>query len=165
VVLALTVPLRASKAAPDSMASPLHRLEHRLSPWVAFLIVPIFGFANSGVSFAGMSPAVLVEPVTLGVALGLFLGKQLGVFAACWLAIKSRVACLPVGASWMQLYGVSLLCGIGFTMSLFIGLLAFGDPIVQDEVKVGVLVGSFFAAKAGAVLLFFANRKTATARP
>ncbi|PLR28663.1 Na+/H+ antiporter NhaA [Caulobacter zeae] len=159
VVLALTIPLRTSKAAPDDMASPLHRLEHGLSPWVAFLVVPIFGFANAGVSFAGMSAAVLIEPVTLGVALGLFLGKQAGVFAACWLAIKARVACLPVGATWVQLYGVSLLCGIGFTMSLFIGLLAFGDPAIQDEVKVGVLVGSFFAAKAGALILFFAKAR------
>ena len=159
VVLALTIPLRRSKAAPDDMTSPLHRLEHGLSGWVAFLIVPVFGFANAGVSFAGMSAAVLLEPVTLGVALGLFLGKQVGVFGAAALAIKLRLANLPVAASWAQLYGVALLCGIGFTMSLFIGLLAFPDPALQDEVKVGVLAGSLVSALCGAALLSLAKRE------
>lgn len=153
VVLAMTIPLQASKAAPDDLTSPLHRLEHALSPWVAFLVVPIFGFANAGVSFAGMTPSVLIEPVTLGVALGLFFGKQIGVFGAAWLAIRLGVARLPVAASWLQLYGVSLLCGIGFTMSLFIGLLAFRDAALQNEVKVGVLVGSLGAALIGAAVL------------
>ncbi|MFY8207867.1 MAG: Na+/H+ antiporter NhaA [Caulobacter sp.] len=153
VVLAMTIPLQASKAAPDDVTSPLHRLEHALSPWVAFLVVPIFGFANAGVSFAGMTPSVLIEPVTLGVALGLFFGKQIGVFGAAWLAIRLGVARLPVAASWLQLYGVSLLCGIGFTMSLFIGLLAFRDAALQNEVKVGVLVGSLGAALIGAAVL------------
>lgn len=168
VVLALTIPLRRSKAAPDDMTSPLHRLEHGLSPWVAFLIVPVFGFANAGVSFAGMSAGVLLEPVTLGVALGLFVGKQLGVFGAAALAVKLRLANLPVAASWPQLYGVALLCGIGFTMSLFIGLLAFPDPTLQDEVKVGVLVGSLVSAILGAALLSVAKReppKAARAQP
>ncbi len=158
VVLALTSPLRHSKAAPDDMTSPLHRLEHGLSPWVAFLIVPVFGFANAGVSFSGMSAGVLLEPVTLGVALGLFIGKQVGVFGAAALAIKLRLACLPVAASWTQLYGVALLCGIGFTMSLFIGLLAFPNPALQDEVKVGVLAGSLISALCGAALLSVARR-------
>ncbi|MBI1684888.1 Na+/H+ antiporter NhaA [Caulobacter hibisci] len=153
VVLAMTIPLHASKAAPDDATSPLHRLEHGLSPWVAFLVVPIFGFANAGVSFAGMTASVLFQRVTLGVALGLFLGKPAGVFLAAWLAIRLRIACLPVAASWLQLYGVSLLCGIGFTMSLFIGLLAFKDAALQDEVKVGVLVGSLASALLGAALL------------
>ena len=153
VVLAMTIPLQASKAAPDDVTSPLHRLEHALSPWVAFLVVPIFGFANAGVSFVGMTPSVLIEPVTLGVALGLFFGKQIGVFGAAWLAIRLGVARLPVAASWLQLYGVSLLCGIGFTMSLFIGLLAFRDAALQNEVKVGVLVGSLGAALIGAAVL------------
>jgi NhaA family Na+:H+ antiporter len=159
VALASAIPLRRSKAAPDDMTSPLHRLEHGLSPWVAFLIVPVFGFANAGVSFAGMSAAVLLEPVTLGVALGLFVGKQVGVFGAAALAIKMRLAALPVAASWAQLYGVSLLCGIGFTMSLFIGLLAFPTTELQDEVKVGVLVGSGIAAVCGAALLSVAKRR------
>jgi len=165
VVLALTIPLRRSKAAPDDMTSPLHRLEHGLSPWVAFLIVPVFGFANAGVSFAGMSASVLLEPVTLGVALALFFGKQVGVFGAAALAIKLRLANLPVAASWAQLYGVALLCGIGFTMSLFIGLLAFPDPAVQDEVKVGVLVGSLVSALCGAALLSVAKREPPKSGP
>ena len=159
VVLAMTIPLQASKAAPDDANSPLHRLEHALSSWVAFLVVPIFGFANAGVSFAGMTPSVLAEPVTLGVALGLFLGKQIGVFGAAWLAIRLGIARLPVAASWLQLYGVSLLCGIGFTMSLFIGLLAFRDAALQNEVKVGVLVGSLSSALIGATLLSFAKKR------
>jgi NhaA family Na+:H+ antiporter len=141
------------------MTSPLHRLEHGLSPWVAFLIVPVFGFANAGVSFAGMDAGVLLEPVTLGVALGLFVGKQVGVFGAAALAIRLRLANLPVAASWPQLYGVALLCGIGFTMSLFIGLLAFPDPTLQDEVKVGVLAGSLVSALCGAALLTVARRE------
>ena len=164
VVLALTIPLRRSKAAPDDMTSPLHRLEHGLSPWVAFLIVPVFGFANAGVSFAGMSANVLVEPVTLGVAVGLFIGKQVGVFGAAALAIRLRLANLPVAASWPQLYGVALLCGIGFTMSLFIGLLAFPNPALQDEVKVGVLMGSLMSALCGAALLSVARREPAKVR-
>jgi NhaA family Na+:H+ antiporter len=159
VVLAMTIPLHASKGAPDDMTSPLHRLEHALSPWVAFVIVPVFGFANAGVSFAGVSPAVLAEPVTLGVIAGLFVGKQVGVFVAAWLAIRAGVARLPVAASWAQLYGVSLLCGIGFTMSLFIGLLAFRDATLQDEVKIGVLAGSLVSALGGAAVLSLAKRR------
>lgn len=159
VALAMTIPLRHSPAAPDDMTSPLHRLEHGLSPWVAFLIVPVFGFANAGVSFRGMHPDVLLEPVTLGVALGLFLGKQAGVFAAAALAIRLRIADLPVAASWAQLYGVSLLCGVGFTMSLFIGLLAFPSADLQNEVKVGVLAGSLLSALCGAAVLSVARRE------
>ena len=159
VVLAMTIPLRRSPSAPDDMTSPLHRLEHGLSPWVAFLIVPVFGFANAGVSFGDMTFAMLLAPVTLGVALGLFVGKQIGVFGAAFLAIRLRLASLPVAASWAQLYGVSLLCGIGFTMSLFIGLLAFSDPILQQEVKVGVLLGSLASALCGAAVLAIAKRE------
>jgi NhaA family Na+:H+ antiporter len=121
--------------------------------------MPVFGFANAGVSFSGMGLGVLAEPVPLGVALGLFVGKQLGVFGAAFIAIKARIANLPVAASWAQLYGVSLLCGIGFTMSLFIGLLAFTDPLLQDEVKVGVLAGSLLSALCGAGLLMVAKRE------
>jgi NhaA family Na+:H+ antiporter len=160
VLLALTIPLRS-----DEHASPLHRLEHALAPWVGFLIVPVFGFANAGVSFAGMSAAVLAQPISLGVALGLFVGKQIGVFGAAWLAIRTRIAQLPTGATWTQLYGVALLCGIGFTMSLFIGLLAFKDVHLQDEVKVGVLLGSLASALVGAALLSLAGRKGRPVQP
>lgn len=154
VILALTIPLRPSPTRPDDMHSPLHKLEHALQPYVTFLILPIFGFANAGVSFAGMSIGQLVDPVPLGIAAGLVIGKQVGVFAAAALVIRAGWAELPMYATWRQLYGVALLCGIGFTMSLFIGLLAFPDtPLLQDEVKLGVLLGSIISALAGAALL------------
>jgi Na+:H+ antiporter, NhaA family len=171
VALAVTVPLRLSPGAPDHPDSPLHKLEHALQPWVAFAIVPIFGFANAGVSLAGMSLARLLEPVPLGVAAGLFFGKQIGVFLSAWAVIKLDWADAPRYASWPQVYGVSLLCGIGFTMSLFIGLLAFPtSPELQDQVKIGVLVGSFASALVGALILrlsspdLSATRTTASER-
>jgi Na+:H+ antiporter, NhaA family len=157
VALALTIPLHPAPGRPDAVDSPLHRLEHGLHPWVAFCIVPIFGFANAGVSFGGLDASTLLGPVPLGIALGLFLGKQLGVFAFAWGAIRAGLADLPANASWTQLYGVALLCGIGFTMSLFIGLLAFpASPDLTDATKVGVLAGSLVSAIAGTVLLRFA---------
>nr|MDQ3624507.1 Na+/H+ antiporter NhaA [Verrucomicrobiota bacterium] len=154
VALALTVPLRPSPGRPDDPHSPLHILEHALHPWVAFLIVPIFGFANAGVSFNGFTPSTLLQPVTLGVVLGLFLGKQLGVFGLTFGAVRLGFATLPDGASFRQLYGISLLCGIGFTMSLFIGLLAFPDSVpLQDAVKIGVIAGSALSGVVGAAVL------------
>jgi NhaA family Na+:H+ antiporter len=154
VALALTIPLRVSPGKPEDVTSPLHRLEHALQPWVAFLIVPIFGFANAGVSFSGMSLESLLNPVPFGVALGLFVGKQVGAFAFSWGAIRMDWADLPANATWAQFYGVALLCGIGFTMSLFIGLLAFPtSPELQDATKLGVLLGSALSAVIGAALL------------
>jgi len=154
VALALTIPLRRSPGHPDDVESPLHVLEHALQPWVAFAIVPIFGFANAGVSFSGMSLSSLMQPIPLGVALGLFIGKQVGVFGFSWAAIRLGYADVPARATWPQLYGVALLCGIGFTMSLFIGLLAFpGSAELQDATKLGVLVGSGLSAILGAALL------------
>lgn len=153
VALAITIPLRPSPAAPENKDSPLHILEHGLSPWVAFLIVPIFGLANAGVSLTGLSPAALLDPVPLGVTAGLFLGKQLGVFSFAWAAIRLGLADLPANATWRQVYGVAILCGIGFTMSLFIGLLAFTDTHLQDEAKIGVLLGSVLSAVLGWVLV------------
>lgn len=151
VALALCIPLGTIK---DEDQSPLLLLEEKLHYWVAFAIVPIFGFANAGVSLSGISMENLVDPVPLGVALGLFIGKQIGVFLAALLAIRSGLAVLPEGSNWVQLYGVAILCGIGFTMSLFIGNLAFpGAPHLIDEVKVGVLMGSGVAALVGVVLL------------
>ncbi len=158
VALALTIPLRATPGiAHDLEHSPLHRLEHALHRFVPLIIIPIFGFANAGVSLAGFTPATLVEPLTLGVAAGLVVGKLVGVLGASALAIKLGLADLPVRAGWMQMTGIALLCGIGFTMSLFIGLLAFADnPALQDAVKVGILAGSLVAALAGAALLLAA---------
>jgi Na+:H+ antiporter, NhaA family len=158
VLLALTIPLRASPGRPDHPESPLHRLEHALQPWSAFLIVPIFGFANAGVSLAGLTASALLQPVTLGVAAGLFIGKQVGVFACTWAAVRLRWADCPEDASWGQVYGVSLLCGIGFTMSLFVGLLAFPtDAVLQDAVKTGVLLGSLASALVGTLVLLVAK--------
>lgn len=159
VVLALTIPILRTPSRPEASPahSPLHRLEHALHKPVAFLVVPIFGFANAGVSFAGVTPAVLAEPVTLGVAAGLVLGKLIGVFGSVVLMVRTGLADLPAGASWAQVLGVSLLCGIGFTMSLFIGLLAFDDPALQDRVKFGILIGSMIAGVAGYVTLRIAR--------
>ena len=161
VLLALTIPLRPRPGRPDDLGeSPLHRLEHALQPWVAFAIVPIFGFANAGVSLIGLGLGALADNVTAGIALGLFLGKLVGVFGFAALTIRLRLADLPMGAGWGQLVGVSLLCGIGFTMSLFIGLLAFpDDPALQDRVKIGILAGSFISGIVGAVVLLFAPRQ------
>ncbi|PTQ13607.1 Na+/H+ antiporter NhaA [Sphingomonas oleivorans] len=153
VLAALAVPLRKTPAAPDAADSPLHRLEHKLHPLVAFLIVPLFGFANAGVTLDGVGPADLLDPLPLGIMLGLFLGKQLGIFASLRLAVALRLGVRPAGASWLQVYGVALLCGIGFTMSLFIGGLAFADPKLVDEVKIGVLAGSILSALTGFLLL------------
>ena len=158
VALALTIPLTPSPAKPDSTVSPLHRLEHGLHPWVAFLVIPIFGFANAGVSFAGLGLSTLAAPVPFGIMLGLFLGKQIGVFGFSWLAIRSGFADLPARASWAQFYGIALLCGSGFTMSLFIGLLAFPDSeALQSQTKIGVIAGSLLSGICGWLLLRLAR--------
>jgi NhaA family Na+:H+ antiporter len=160
VALALTIPLRPTPGIEnDFAASPLHRMEHALHGVVPFVIVPLFGFANAGVSFAGMSPATLAEPLTLGVALGLLAGKLLGVFGTVFVAVRLGIADMPASAGWPHLLGVALLCGIGFTMSLFIGLLAFADSeALQQSVKVGILAGSLAAAVLGALVLRLAPK-------
>ncbi len=160
VVTALLIPVTKSPGAPDSAESPLHRLEHALHPYVAYAIVPLFGFANAGVSLAGMSLASLLEPLVLGITLGLFFGKQIGIFGSIALAERLGIAKRPGGASWLQIYGVSLLAGIGFTMSLFIGGLAFsGSAALVDKVKLGVLAGSILSGVAGFLVLRFAPRR------
>ena len=157
VALAFTIPMKTSPAESEAHDSPLHILEHAISPWVALLVVPIFGFANAGVSLTGFTMSSLAEPVPLGIALGLFVGKQIGVFGFSFLAIRLGLAALPAHATWTQLYGVALLCGIGFTMSLFIGLLAFPTaPHLEDAVKIGVLLGSIVSALVGTALLLIA---------
>ncbi len=150
VLAALTVPLAQGEGR-----SPLKLLEHRIHPWVMFGVVPVFGFAAAGVHLTG-GVEVLIEPLPLAVALGLFLGKQLGIFGAVWLAVKTGLAERPAGTRWKQVYGASILCGIGFTMSLFIGALAFpGDAALVDQAKVGTLAGSLLAAIAGFLVLRF----------
>lgn len=152
VVLAFAIPLR-NGPVPEEGEAPLHRLEHALHPWIAFFIMPVFALANAGVPLDGITPASLVEPIPLGIALGLFIGKQAGVVLAVWLAVRSGLAALPHGANWSQLYGVAILTGIGFTMSLFIGNLAFPDPQHAVAVRLGVLGGSLLSALAGYALL------------
>ena len=148
----------------DDGNSLLRELEHDLHPWVAFFILPLFAFANAGVSLSGVGMDALTHPITLGIVLGLFVGKQVGIFGACWLAIKLGLAKLPKGANFVQLYGVSILCGIGFTMSLFIGSLAFENMNKEyiDAVKLGVLVGSLLSVIAASIILIkFGHAKEA----
>ncbi|MEM7779332.1 MAG: Na+/H+ antiporter NhaA [Pseudomonadota bacterium] len=127
----------------------VEKFEHGLHPWVAFVIIPIFGFANAGVSLTGIAPSDLLAPLPLGIALGLLIGKQIGIVGFAWLAVKAGLAQLPEGVGWAKIYGLSLLAGIGFTMSLFIGNLAFTEQAMIDAVKLGVLSGSLIAAIAG----------------
>lgn len=155
VVTALMIPLHTSSEKTNTDNSPLCTLEHALAKPVAFFVVPLFGFANAGISFAGMSPSIIFDTLPLGIMLGLFVGKQIGVFGAAWLAIKSGLAQMPLNANWMQIYGVAILCGIGFTMSIFIGLLSFQSELLQAETKIGVLTGSGLSAVCGYLLLRF----------
>lgn len=158
VLLALTIPLRLSIGKPDDPTSPLHVLEHALHPWIAFIVLPLFGFANAGVSLVDFTSGILLDPVTLGVALGLFIGKQIGVFGAVLVAVHLGWAQRPAHSSWAQVYGVALLCGVGFTMSLFIGLLAFtGAPELEAGTKIGVLTGSLLCMVVGAAVLLLAS--------
>ena len=159
VFLAFTIPLRDAE---DPRHSPLRQLEHELHPSVVYVILPLFAFANAGVPLAGMTIKALLEPVSLGIILGLFVGKQLGVFSFAWLAIKLKLATLPDKVSWTQLYGAAVLCGIGFTMSLFIASLAFeheGQEYIR-QVRLGILVASLMAAAAGYMLLRFTQKKS-----
>ena len=139
--------------------SPLHAIEHALSPYVLYLIVPIFAFANAGVVLTGMSFSDVLAPLPLGIALGLILGKQIGVFGISWILVKAGFARLPHGANWLHIYGVACLAGIGFTMSLFIGGLRFADPALMNQVRIGVLSGSLVSALLGFTVLMLATGK------
>lgn len=153
--LGLAIPLTVRNGVAEGAESPLRSLEHSLHPWVAYAIMPIFAFANAGISFEGVAASILVNPVALGIGAGLFLGKQLGIFACVWAMVKLGLARLPQETSWLSIYGVSLLAGIGFTMSLFIGTLAFEHGNFEHVVatRVGVLVGSLMSAAAGYLVL------------
>jgi NhaA family Na+:H+ antiporter len=151
VALALAIP---ATPGPDGH-SALSRIEHRLAPWVGFGILPLFGFANAGLSFAGLSMSSLLSPVPLGIIAGLFLGKQIGVFGGAALVVRFGWAELPAGVTWRQLYGASVLTGIGFTMSLFIGSLAFAETEYEGAMRLGVLAGSILSALLGVVVLRF----------
>jgi NhaA family Na+:H+ antiporter len=160
VVLAFCLPLRYPAAEPDER--PYMRLEHALQPWVTFFVLPLFAFANSGLSLGDVTAAMVVDPVTLGIVAGLFLGKQLGVFAGAASLIALGVARLPAGAGWRQLYGVGVCGGIGFTMSLFIGTLAFESDQHLPLVRLGVLAGSLLSAAFGYALLHFSRPPSQT---
>ncbi len=164
VAVALAIPLGPKG---DHAGSPLHTLEQTLHPWVAFLIVPLFGFANAGVSFAGITMDSLLGGVPLGIAAGLFLGKQIGVFAGALLLVRLGLGRLPDGVGWGMLYGGAALCGIGFTMSLFIGSLAFAGAVAPPggldyaaATRLGVLAGSLASAVVGAAIIVRAGRVT-----
>lgn len=160
VVLALAIPLvRSPGTSHDAVGSPLHRLEHALHLPVALFIVPLFGFANAGVSLAGLGWETLTQPLTLGIYVGLVAGKFVGVFGSAWLAIKLKLAEAPALAHTSHLLGVGLLCGIGFTMSLFIGLLAFPErPDLQDGVKIGIIFGTLLATIFGSIVLLLSPK-------
>ncbi len=156
VLLALTIP-HNTKSSKQSM---LLKLEHGLSPYVAFGIMPIFAFANAGVSLEGLTFATLLNPVPLGIVLGLFFGKQIGVFVLSYISVKLKLADKPTGSNWTAFYAVSILTGIGFTMSLFVGNLAFANNLeYMDGVKIGVLTGSLLSTLFGYFLLLFASKK------
>lgn len=159
VLLAFFIPIRDS----EKERSPLHELEHDLHTAVAFGILPIFAFANAGISLTGVSWENLMHPVPLGILAGLFFGKQIGVFAFCWLSVRLGIARLPTDLSWFHLYGTALLCGVGFTMSLFIGSLAFeatGVNLLFNE-RLGIITGSLLSGACGYLVLRFAKPRTA----
>ncbi len=162
VLVALTIPLRGHT---DDAPAPLRRLEHDLHPWVAFGILPVFAFANAGIGFAGMAFADLVAPVPLGIALGLVLGKQVGVFGMIALAVKTGIARMPEGVTWRHAYGVACLTGIGFTMSLFIGALAFDNAETLNAVRLGVVGGSLVSGVLGYIVLRGAKVRAPRAAP
>ena len=157
VVIALMIPLRAKNA---EGVSPLHHLEEELSPWVSFGVMPLFAFANAGVNLEGLSFAEMVAPIPLGIAFGLFFGKQIGVLGFAWLGNRFGLCSLPKDVTWPQIYGVALLAGIGFTMSLFIGTLAFSDPENAKAVRLGVLSGSTLSGILGYAVLRWSSRVT-----
>lgn len=156
VIVAFAIPLTPKG---EGELSLLEELERGLHPWVAFAVLPLFAFANAGVSLRGFSLGDLLQPIPFGIAAGLFVGKTVGIFTATWLAITTGVGARPDGASWIQILGVGMLGGIGFTMSLFIGMLAFPDPAQAAPLRLGVLAGSLVSAVAGYMVL------RATARP
>ncbi|MEN9470774.1 MAG: Na(+)/H(+) antiporter NhaA [Pseudomonadota bacterium] len=155
VLFGFSIPITTRK----NSVSLLHRLIHQLHPWIAYGILPLFAFANAGLSFSGIHFQTFLHPLPLGIIIGLFLGKQLGIFGASWLAVKTKLAKLPHQVNWWHIYGTALICGIGFTMSLFIATLAFTDNELSSLVRLGVLAGSTLSGIAGYSLLFFKRKK------
>ena len=162
VAVALAIPLRVEGSAPYS---PLDKVMKELHPWVTFGILPLFAFANAGVALGDFTLMKLMAPIPLGIAVSLFAGKQIGIFGASWLAIKSGLCRMPEGANWAQIYAVSIIAGIGFTMSLFIGMLAFTDPAYAADMRIGVLSGSLLSAIIGYLVLRAASPICQTIAP
>ncbi len=159
VLFGFTIPLSSSN---HNFNSLLHHLIHQLHPWIAYGILPLFAFANAGLSFSNISLATLLHPLPLGIIVGLFLGKQLGIFGASWLAVKTKLAKLPYQVNWWHIYGTALICGIGFTMSLFIANLAFGESELSSLVRLGVFIGSILSGVAGYSILASLRKKSLT---
>ena len=164
VIMAFTIPLRTRQ---PSQRSPLHQLENDLHPMVAYFVLPVFAFANAGINLDNITLDSITHPVPIGIALGLFVGKQLGVFSFAWLAIKTGIASKSRDISWLSLYGVAILCGVGFTMSLFIGTLAFnqGDLPPHIDERFGILLGSLLSAIGGYFLLRYSLKRDQTTDP
>jgi NhaA family Na+:H+ antiporter len=159
VITALVLPLRTTPGAPEDRESPLLRVEHAIAPLVAFAIVPVFGFANAGVDLRGLTADAALDPVVIGIAAGLVFGKQLGIFGAIMALVKLNIVDMPAHASTRQVWGLSLLCGIGFTMSLFISALAFGAGSPREAAaKLGIIAGSLAAALIGLAVLSGSKR-------
>lgn len=157
VAIGLAIPMKVTRDG--ASFSPLREAEHALYPWVALGVVPAFAFFNAGITLSASTVDALVSPASLGIVLGLFAGKQLGIFGAVWLAVRSGVAKLPDGTGWWQLYGVAVVAGIGFTMSVFIAGLAFADPEAFGAARLSVVVGSLLSAAGGVAILRSARRK------
>jgi NhaA family Na+:H+ antiporter len=156
VIIGLMIPMRD---ADEPSRSPLNHCMHLLHPWVSFLVLPVFAFTSAGVDLKGLSLSDFAAPLPLGIAMGLFIGKQLGIFSVAWVLIKSGIVNMPDAASWRHIYAVSIIAGIGFTMSLFIGMLAFHDAHMQEMVKVGVISGSLLCIIWGAIVLRLPHKK------
>ncbi len=161
VFLAIAIPLKGKLDGQNNTNknSPLLKLEHMLKPWVAFMIMPVFAFANAGLDLHGLSFSNLADPVPSGIILGLFFGKQIGIFLTIFALVTLGICNKPNNTTWLHIYGLSIICGIGFTMSLFIGSLAFTDPHLLSEVRLGVLTGSLISAIAGYLFLYFLSKK------
>lgn len=154
VILASAIPFRGMREG--RTVSPVQEWEHALTNWVTFLIVPLFGFANTGVYLGHFQISDLFQPVVLGIAIGLFLGKQVGVFGTMYILVKTKLVPMPAAATWTHVYGIALCCGIGFTMSLFVDLLAFPPGDARELAKVGIFLGSLLSGIAGYLVLRFA---------
>ena len=163
VVLAFFIPMYEKGSEKDDAHSPLYKLEHDLHPTVSYFIIPLFAFANAGISFSDVTLKSLLDPVTIGIASGLVFGKQIGVFGFSYIGAKLGIAKMPEDSSWLSIYGISTICGIGFTMSLFISSLAYENESTDYiiESRIGILLGSFIAAVLGFIILNFALKKQA----